>query len=142
MGGAIGRLTRFDPPGRNFPAPCIGDEAVAPEQKHTSAGDMNHDSGGLARHPHDVVFESPAPWNLHISQNESNPRAVIGHPFAVDDPFHQATLGLGPQDIVPLDCQVDNPQDIVPAAPGGSLQEIVPSWGAQRRSRWMGKAPS
>src|ERR1700687_3627743 len=81
-------LIRLDAPGRDLPAPGVGDEAVPVDQQNPISVDR-HDARGVARHAHHVVLEAVATRYLDVDECERDPGALVDRPLAVDYPLHR-----------------------------------------------------
>jgi hypothetical protein len=67
------RLARLDLPGRDLPAPRVGDEPVPPQQQHAALRVVHDDAGGLVGHVHHVVLEPVAAGDLDVGEAARTP---------------------------------------------------------------------
>jgi hypothetical protein len=88
-----GCLARVYATGRDLPTPCVGNEAMPPQQQHAPIAIVHYRSRGLVRHPYDVMLESWAARNFDVAQRQSDPFAFVDCPLAVHLPSHPATVG-------------------------------------------------
>lgn len=97
----FGALPRVDPSGRYLPAPCVGDEPVAPQEQQAAAGVVDHGPGRLTGYPDDMVLEAPQAGHFYVGQAQPDPFALVNGPFTVHDPSHRLTVLA---DRLPVSC--------------------------------------
>ena len=93
----LGGLADLDAPGRDLPAPGVGDEPVAPQQQHAAVGVVHDRARRRLRVAHDVVVEALRPRGsrrrrgrgastrsrrAHVRRGRSNARIDVSRPRA------------------------------------------------------------
>src|SRR5436190_14595476 len=85
-GARLGRLTRLESPGRDLPAPGVGDESVPPHEQQAPARVVRDHSGRGQPASDRVVIEPAAVRELDVGQADRYPVAFVHGPFAVHRP--------------------------------------------------------